>query len=142
MKFPAVAVLAAISLSGCVADGFPQLPSIAADGTGNKADERMIGGIIGAGLIMRDIGADLPRSAQVKAIDAEYRALESTPAGEVLSWHDERSGISGTVLVSQPYRVGSQDCRSYTHRVSASAGERSVRGTACRNPDGSWTLLD
>jgi surface antigen len=76
-------------------------------------------------------------------VDAEYKALESAPAGQSVTWRDERTGRSGTVTASQPYRVGSQDCRPYSHTISASAGgTRTSRGTACRNPDGSWTLLE
>ena len=50
-------------------------------------------------------------------------------------------GRAGTVRPAQPYRVGSQDCRQYTHVIQVNGGPREARGTACRNEDGSWMLL-
>ncbi len=48
---------------------------------------------------------------------------------------------SAEVIAAQPYRVGSQDCRQYKHTVITGAEQKTGRGTACRNPDGSWTPL-
>ena len=65
--------------------------------------------------------------------------LRGTPAGKAVDWQGSRGG--GSVTAAQPYRVGSQDCRQYTQTVNAGGQSRSARGTACRNPDGSWTPL-
>jgi surface antigen len=75
------------------------------------------------------------------ALEAEYRALEYTQSGQPATWKSDRSGRYGTVVAAQPYRVGSQDCRQYSHTVFFSGQSRNARGTACRNPDGSWTPL-
>ena len=48
---------------------------------------------------------------------------------------------SGEVVAAQPYQVGSQNCRQYTHTVRIDGTPQSARGTACRNEDGSWTPL-
>ncbi|MBU2192983.1 MAG: hypothetical protein KJ796_16355, partial [Alphaproteobacteria bacterium] len=72
---------------------------------------------------------------------AEYRALEYTPAGDGVEWASASAGVGGEVTAAQPYRVGSQDCRQYTHSVSSGGVKQTARGTACRNPDGSWTPL-
>jgi hypothetical protein len=69
------------------------------------------------------------------------RALEHTQSGQPVTWKSDRSGLYGTVVAAQPYRVGSQDCRQYSHTVFASGQSRNARGTACRNADGSWTPL-
>lgn len=140
MKFPAV-ILTSLVLAGCASGGFSRVAD-GLPGTAGQEARQAIGGIIGGGLIMGDLGTDLPRRARLLAIDAEYRALESTPAGEPVTWRDERSGQGGTVTAAQPYRVGSQDCRPYEHRVEARGTVRLARGTACRNDDGSWTLLN
>ncbi|MFC4626110.1 hypothetical protein ACFO1V_13000 [Daeguia caeni] len=76
-----------------------------------------------------------------KALEAEYRALEYSPAGRVVEWTG-RGGSNGDVTAAQPYQVGSQNCRQYTHSFSIAGGAvQTMRGTACRNPDGSWTPL-
>jgi len=142
MKMLAVATAAALVLSGCAVKSLSRPKATAATPAAVQVGEEPVGGIIGGGLIMNGIGADLNRRERRMAIDAEYRALESTPAGQPVAWRDERSGRGGTVTAAQPYRVGSQDCRPYSHTITANGSSRTARGTACRNPDGSWTLLN
>lgn len=97
--------------------------------------DAMNGGLIGGSL-----GAKLDARDKRKGLEAEYRALEYGAAGQAVAWGDE-TGISGAVVAASPYRVGSQDCRQYMHTVKDRGGSQSARGTACRNPDGSWTPL-
>ena len=75
-----------------------------------------------------------------KALEAEYRALEYSPAGKTVSWSGSGSN-SGDVTAAQPYQVGSQNCRQYSHSFTIDGSQQTSRGTACRNPDGSWTPL-
>lgn len=97
--------------------------------------EAMAGGLIG-----RSLGSDLERADSQRALEAEYRALEYTASGQPVAW--QGSGrLSGQVIAAPPYRVGSQNCRQYTHTVNKNGAERVARGTACRNDDGSWTPL-
>jgi len=95
---------------------------------------------VSAGLVSQ-ANVQLSRSELASALAAEQRALETAQAGQPIEWQGE-SGRGGTVIAAQPYRVGSQDCRPYSHVVRAGGPAQSVRGTACRNPDGSWTLLN
>ncbi|MDF1601337.1 hypothetical protein PZ895_16370 [Mesorhizobium sp. YIM 152430] len=97
--------------------------------------EAMAGGLIG-----RTLGENLDRADRQRALEAEYRALEYTASGESVSWQGD-GRLSGRVMAAPPYRVGSQNCRQYTHTVSQNGAERVGRGTACRNEDGSWTPL-
>jgi surface antigen len=92
----------------------------------------LVGGQIGAGMDERD---------RRTALEAEYRALEYTQSGQPITWKSSRSNLYGTVVAAQPYRVGSQDCRQYSHTVFSGGQSRNARGTACRNADGSWTPL-
>ena len=57
-----------------------------------------------------------------------------------MAWKGE-IGQLWQVVAAQPYRVGSQDCRQYTHTVVQDGQTKTARGTACRNADGSWTPL-
>lgn len=101
-----------------------------------------VSGIVGGGLVTRFGETGLSRNERVTALRAEYRALETAEGGQAVTWGDEGSGRRGSVTAGQPYRVGSQDCRAYSHRVVIDDAERTLEGTACRNEDGSWTLLD
>jgi surface antigen len=76
-----------------------------------------------------------------KALAAEYQALEFGQSGKPVRWSGDWSTRSGEVVPAQPYRVGSQDCRQYTHALTVGGTTRTERGTACRNPDGSWATL-
>lgn len=93
------------------------------------------------GLVDGSVGKDLSRADKRLALDAEYRALEYTQGGKPVSWKSASGDTTGDVVAAQPYRVGSQDCRQYTHTVFADGETQSAKGTACRNADGSWTPL-
>ncbi len=96
---------------------------------------------IGNGLIGEAADVTLAAGDRRLALEAEYQALEYTQAGRPVSWTGTNGGVTGEVTAYQPYRVGSQDCRQYMHTVIAGSGTRTVRGAACRNEDGSWSLL-
>lgn len=91
------------------------------------------------GLVARAQGDRLSRGDRQLALQNEYRALEYTAPGEAVLWQGK--SINGRIVPSQPYRVGSQDCRQYEHTIADRSTESTVRGTACRNENGSWTLL-
>lgn len=136
-------LVGALALSGCAQGGLTKATSLSPTpfAASASAQEEDSVGIIGGGLIGGALGSGLSAHARRMAIEAEYRALEATPAGEPVQWQDTASGRSGGVVAAQPYRVGSQDCRQYEHTIDAGGSQRKARGTACRNPDGSWTLL-
>lgn len=126
-----VAMSSLLLLSGCLTTGggvTPVQPQPVIRG--------MQGGLAGA-----SIGKELAANDRRAALDAEYKALEYTPGGQTVSWKGADQGTSGQVVPGQPYRVGSQDCRQYTHTILAGGASESARGTACRNADGSWTPL-
>jgi surface antigen len=104
--------------------------------TNSAIVKSMHGGLIGG-----SIGAGLSDADRERALEAEYRALEYSPAGQAVTWKGEDEGTSGEAKAAQPYRVGSQDCRQYTQTVFRAGQARTARGTACRNADGSWTPL-
>ncbi len=93
------------------------------------------------GLAAGPAGAALGDTERKTALEAEYRALEFSSTGQPVTWRSADGGHAGQVMAGAPYRVGSQDCRQYSHTVSTRAGTETARGTACRNADGSWSLL-
>ncbi len=98
-------------------------------------------GISGGGLVGGEFGAKLLKADKQLALDAEYKALEYGKGSEAIDWAASTGAVGGKVIAGQPYRVGSQDCRQYSHTITTSGVDQSARGTACRNPDGTWTLL-
>lgn len=94
----------------------------------------MIGGIVGS-----EIGRSLDKRDRRLARLAEYDALERGRSGERVPWRNPESGRYGEVIPEMPFKRGSLDCREYTHRIYIDGRPRTMRGTACRNPDGTWS---
>ena len=106
----AIPVLVSIlPLGGCLSFG-PSSPSPAVISSGAVA---LGGGLVG----QTAFAAQMPDAARTKAVEAEFQALQFTPAGEAVRWSDE--GYSGEVVPTQVYRVGAQDCRAYSHVLLA-----------------------
>jgi len=143
MKIQVAFVAATLVLSGCstvgLGGGRTTGPAPASSGPTTPAAPEAIISAMDGGLIGGSIGSNLRDGDRRTALQAEYRALEYTPGGKAVEW--QGSSVSGSVTAAQPYRVGSQDCRQYTHTVSNGGQSQTARGTACRNPDGSWTPL-
>lgn len=75
-----------------------------------------------------------------KALRAEYQALEYGATGAPVSWNG--GGIRrGNVIPGPIYQVNTFDCRDYSHTVFVEADATVAKGTACRQPDGSWKLV-
>jgi surface antigen len=51
------------------------------------------------------------------------------------------SGVSGTVVGYQLFRVGSEQCRRFKHSVTNSKSTETAEATACLGSDGKWRLV-
>jgi surface antigen len=68
-------------------------------------------------------------------------ALERGQSGAPVSWKNPDSGRYGTVVPGPAYQSSGRNCRSFTHTVYINGQPETARGTACRNPDGSWMAV-
>lgn len=139
------AALALVLLSGCQTIGFggsrPVRPAVVSPSDVGAQTPAMLLEKMSGGLIGQKLGAAFERSDRGAALEAEYKALEQSPAGVAIAWNSEQTGHSGSVVAAQPYRVGSQNCRQYAHTFNIGGVTQVAKGTACRNEDGSWTPL-
>ncbi|MGI9406743.1 MAG: RT0821/Lpp0805 family surface protein [Hyphomicrobiaceae bacterium] len=109
-------------------------------GKGNVA-ATALGAVIG-GIVGSDIGRQLDAADRRAAAEAEYTALERGSSGVATPWRNPDSGHYGVVVPSQPYKLGGdRDCRDYSHTVYISGQPETLKGTACRNGDGTWTKV-
>ena len=156
-KFLAIAVVAA-SLAGCAGSPDGTGPkentgtllgagtgallgaAVAGGGTGNRLAGAAVGGLLG-GLIGNRIGAALDDEDKQRAYAAQMDALERGPSGAPVSWRNPDSGRYGTVVPGPAYQEAGRNCRSYTHTIYIDGRPQTARGTACRNPDGTWSTL-
>lgn len=141
MRAGYLTVLTAISLAvaGCASTGGQSgvLNSFVPQSSGQSSVIEALNG----GIIDPAVSAQLTADDRRKALEAEYRALEAAPSGQIVAWKGTRKGVSGEVYAAQPYEVGSQNCRQYVHKITRDGQTTTTRGTACRSEDGNWTPL-
>lgn len=106
-------------------------------GPKNRAGGIAIGAVAG-GLIGNQIGQSLDEQDRQMAAAAEYRALETGAAGAPVPWDNPQTQHRGQIVPGKPYQQGSQYCRPYTHTIYIGGEPQTARGTACRQPDGTW----
>lgn len=109
-------------------------------GSGSGRVAATIFGALAGGVIGGSIGRGLDNRSKNAALNAEYNALERGPAGQPVAWQGA-NGTYGQVVPQQPYQVGSQNCRRYTHTIYIDGTPQEASGTACRNSDGTWQPL-
>ena len=106
-----------------------------------KGDGKVLATALGAvvgGIVGSDIGKSLDDNDRRSAQDAEFSALEHGNSGVGQPWRNPDSGHYGMVVPGKPYKRAEQDCRDYTHTIYIDGKPQTMRGTACRNPDGTW----
>jgi surface antigen len=107
---------------------------------GGRVASTVAGAAIG-GLIGNQIGAALDDADRARAYEAQMQALEGGASGSPVSWRNPDSGRYGTVVPGPAYQRSAMTCRQYTHTIYIDGRPQVARGTACRNPDGSWTAV-
>ncbi|MDX2308455.1 MAG: RT0821/Lpp0805 family surface protein [Hyphomicrobium sp.] len=106
-------------------------------GTG-KIAATAIGAVIG-GIVGSEIGKSMDQQDKMLAQQAEFDALERGQSGVARQWRNPDNGRYGEVVPSRPYKRNGNDCRDYSHKIYVDGRPQTLTGTACRNPDGTWT---
>lgn len=96
-----------------------------------------IGTLIGAG-VGAAIGQEIGR--QMDAADRRRfaYALETQPTGDPYRWQNPDTGYRYTVEPQRTYYGPSGPCREYVMIAYVDGRPEEVRGTACRQQDGTW----
>ncbi|MEM6711457.1 MAG: glycine zipper 2TM domain-containing protein [Pseudomonadota bacterium] len=122
------------ALGGAVAGGI--IGNQIGDGTGQVL--ATVGGALIGGFLGAELGRSLDARAQQEFQAAQFQALERGRPGAPVAWQAP-SGASGRVVPSQPYQINALVCRDYTHTVFIDGQPEVLTGTACRQPDGTWS---
>lgn len=116
-------------LGAQIGDGRGQLAAVAA------------GTLLGA-LVGNQVGASLDRADRM-ALTRAHETAYTGPLHEPVYWRNEDSGNYGTVT---PLREGTTTsgyyCREYQQTIHIGGRAERGYGTACRQPDGSWQIVN
>ena len=152
----AIAAAATLTLAACAGSGYGDkqiaggllgaaggavLGSQVGSGHGRLA-ATAIGTLLGA-VAGGSIGQSLDRSDRLYAGNAQQTALEQASAGQTIAWNNPDSGHSGAVTPVRTWQAGpDRYCREYQQTVVVGGVPQSGYCTACRQPDGSWQVVN
>lgn len=152
--------LVAFTLSGC--------ENISMTNEAGRANKQMIGGLTGAvagawigsnvgkgkgniaaiaaGTLLgalggSSLGASLDRADVAYHNNTAQRALESNRTGVASTWNNPDTGASGVITPAKTYEEHGRYCREYTQTVRVGNKAQEAYGKACRNPDGTWQIV-
>lgn len=75
-----------------------------------------------------------------QANSAQFYALQFGRPGAPRAWAGDK-GTTGSVAVGPYVRVNNLDCRDFTHTVKAGGKDYVKKGTACREQNGNWAVV-
>ena len=143
------ALAATVLFAGCAnnQDGGTVVGAIAGGVIGNqfgkgggKVASTLAGAVVG-GIVGNEIGRSLDQRDRELAAQAEFDAWERGPPRQPVRWRNPNNGRYGEVIADDYYDRGGSRCLNFLHRVYIDGREQTMRGTACRNPDGTWTQV-
>lgn len=122
---------------GAVAGGL--IGSTLGKGSGNVA-AIVAGSMLGA-LAGGYLGQSLDQEDLKQHQQAQLSALEYNKSGTVSGWRNPDTGASGSVKPVRTFQMDGRYCREYTQTIRIGGKEEQGYGTACRQPDGSWEVV-
>ncbi len=128
----ALCAVACLVLASCTSEiSLGSKPAPETTGSANSP-----GGVLSGG-----IGANLDEHDRQRAYAAEVQALETGEPGIPVGWRGDGPKRYGTVVPGAAYQAHGAKCRDFSHSIYVDGKPQVARGTACRNPDGSWSPI-
>jgi surface antigen len=109
-------------------------------GTGKLA---MTGiGVLAGALVGSQVGQSLDRADVAYSQQTTQRSLETLPSRQTAAWNNPDTGASGTVTPVRTFHsTTGQNCREFQQTITVGGQTQEGYGTACRQPDGSWKIV-
>lgn len=108
-------------------------------GRGNGNTAAIIGGTILGVIVGGNIGQSMDQVDQ----SCVGQVLEHAPDGRQIAWTDTTTGGRYRVTPDKPYKNSQgQYCRKYLTNAVVDGSTRQVYGTACRQPNGAWQMVN
>jgi surface antigen len=103
----------------------------------------VIGGALAGGLIGGAIGNRMDAADRRESERAAQQAFETAPTGQTTNWSNPDSGNHGTITPMRTFQTASNEyCREFQQTVVIGGEEEQAHGTACRQSNGSWRIVN
>jgi surface antigen len=148
------AAATALSLTACDYGTKETIGTIAGAGlgawAGSAIDNRGSGGVVAVaagtvigGLIGNQIGKGLDKVDRMEAGKAQYSSLEYGRSGQSRDWYNPDTGNGGSYTPQAAYKDSNgKYCREYQQNITVGGRTETAYGTACRQPDGTWKVVN
>jgi surface antigen len=106
--------------------------------THGNAGGAIVGGILGA-LVGSEVGRRMDERDQQRLA----QSFETAPTNQPTQWVNPDTGNSYSVTPLRTYQQASgSPCREFRMFGDVGTRQQEVYGTACRQPDGSWRIIN
>ena len=100
-------------------------------------------GTLAGALIGQEVGRSLDRADQVEMDRNAQVALENSRIHQTSTWINPDTGNSGSFTPVKTYQADDGEyCREYLQTVKVAGKQQQAYGTACRQPDGTWSIVN
>ena len=98
----------------------------------------LLGAIVGA-----EIGKSMDKVDRIYATNTAQNSLEHSRSGTSTTWNNPDTGNYGSTTPVKTYQVANgRYCREFQTEVTVGGKTERAYGTACRQPDGSWEIVN
>lgn len=99
-------------------------------------------GVVVGGIIGNQIGQSLDKADRVYAERAQSQAY-TAPVGQAITWNNAETGNYGSIVATRDgTSADGSYCREYQNTITVGGKRQQAYGTACRQPDGSWKVVN
>jgi len=142
-------LVAALALTGCATDGpREQAGTIIGGVLGGVLGAQVGGGhgrtvaIIAGALAGAAIGGAVGESMDDNDRRKVAETLEGVRTGVPAAWINPDTGVQYSVTPTRTYDTATGPCREFTTKAIIGGKRETVFGTACRQADGSWQVMN
>jgi surface antigen len=150
----AAAAVVLVGVAACEGQGQKQTAGTLLGGVGGAVAGAQIGSGKGklvataAGTLLgawlgSEVGKSLDNADRIAMERASSQALETNRVGQATTWRNPDTGASGSVTPIRTVEASpGQYCREYQQSVTVGGKTEEAFGKACRQPDGSWKIVN
>jgi surface antigen len=98
-------------------------------------------GVVAGGLIGSQVGKSMDQADVAYANRSTQTALNNGVSGQPVVWRNPDSGHQGTIIPQPAYQQDGTYCREFQQTITVGGQTQDAYGRACRQPDGSWKIV-